>query len=47
MRIINGHTYESFYQGVVVFVVDNKDYYTVEGAANALGLTVEDFKKVW
>ena len=47
MKIINGHTYESFYQGIVVFCVDCKDYYAVDDAAKALGLTVEQFKEVW
>lgn len=47
MKIINGHAYSSFYQGLIVFSVDSKHYYDVKSAANALGLTVEEFKKVW
>ena len=47
MKIINGHTYESFYMGCVVFIVDSNHYYSVASAAKALGLTVEEFKEIW
>lgn len=47
MKIINGHTYDSFYAGIDVFVVDSEPYYSVDDAAKALGISVEEFKKVW
>ena len=47
MKYINGHEYSCFYAGIDVFVVDGKHYYSVDSAANALGLTVEEFKRVW
>lgn len=47
MKIINGHTYECFYQGIVVYCIDSKHYYDVKSAASALGLSVEEFKEVW
>lgn len=45
MKIINGHIYECFYQGIVVYYIDDKHYYSVADAAKALGLTVEEFKE--
>lgn len=47
MKIINGHTYECFYQGIVVFCIDFKHYYDTKSAANALGISIEEFKKIW
>jgi hypothetical protein len=46
-RIINNHTYFSYYAGVDVFVIDGRDYYSVQSAAEALGLTIEEFKEIW
>ena len=46
-KMINGHVYKSFYQGVNVFVVDEKVCYDVTTAAKWLGITVEEFKKIW
>lgn len=46
-KIINGHSYKSFYQGLTVFCVDNKHYFDVKQAAKAMGLTVEKFKEIW
>lgn len=43
MKIINGHTYECFYQGIVVYCIDCNHYYDCESAANALGLTFDEF----
>lgn len=47
MKIINGHTYEVFYQGIVVYCIDGKDFYDVDSAAKALNLTIEEFKEIW
>lgn len=47
MKIINGHIYEYFYQGIDVYCIDHKQHYSVDDAAKALGLTVEEFKEVW
>ena len=46
MKTINGHTFECFYQGIVVYCVDSKDYYSMDDAAKALGLSVEEFKQI-
>lgn len=48
LKSINGHTYEVFYrgQGVIAFCIDFNDYYDIESAAEALGLTIEEFKEV-
>ena len=47
MKQINGHTYTCVYAGIDVFVVDGAHYYDVASAANALGLSVDEFKEVW
>ena len=46
MKHINGHTFESFYMGLVVYCVDFKHYYDIESAAKALGISVEEFKEI-
>lgn len=46
MIIINGHTYECFYQGIIVYCIDFKDYYSMDDAAKALGLSIEEFKQM-
>ena len=43
---INGHYYDCFYMGVVVYNVDFKHYYDTESAAKALGVTIEEFKRL-
>lgn len=47
MKIINGHTYECYWQGRIVFYVDFNPYYSSEDAAKAIGLTIDEFKKIW
>lgn len=47
MKIINGHTYDWFYAGIVTYVIDGWHCYDIESAAKALGLTVHEFKQIW
>ena len=45
-KVINDHLYSCWWQGEVVYDVDGTSYYSAEETANALGLTVEEFKEV-
>lgn len=40
--IINGHEYTTFYQGLSVYCVDGVQYFTLEGASKALGMTSDE-----
>lgn len=46
-KIIKGHLYTCAYQGVIVFYIDGVAYYSMFDAADALGMTIEEFKEVW
>ena len=46
MKIINGHTYDYFYAGIVVYCVDGKHYYDGASAAKALGLSLDEFDAI-
>lgn len=46
IKLINGHAYECYWQGRIVYYIDFKPYYTAVDAAKALEMAEEEFKKI-
>ena len=44
---IKGHLYCCAYQGIIVYYIDGVTYYSMLDAADALGMTIEEFQEVW
>lgn len=47
-KCINNHLYCCAYRGngIIVYTVDDNNYYSMQDAANALGITVDELQHI-